>query len=119
MTQVTQQKKVSSMESRIDRVELEQDHLRGSVEKLIVSQENQTAEMSKNTAAVMIMCHKLDSSTEIGKKALDRVDALSIRINTIETKDSERLRMEKTQFVGMMVLAVSSIAAVLKAFGAI
>jgi len=116
---MAQGKQAMSMESRIDRVEQEQDHLRGSVEKLIESQEKQTAEMRENTAAIMVMCHKLDSSTEIGKKALDRVDLLAIRINTIETKDGERLRTEKTHFIGMIFIAAGSIAAALKAFGAL
>ena len=105
------------MESRIDRVEAEQDHLRGSVEKLIESQERQTSEMRENTAAMMIMCHKLDGSTEIGKKALDRVDSVSMRVNTLEVKDSERIRTEKTHFIGMLIVSGTSIAAILKAFG--
>lgn len=107
------------MESRIDRVEAEQDHLRGGLDKLLVSQEKQTEELSKNTSAMMIMCHKLDSSTEIGKKALDKVDANSARIIRLETKESERVRTEKTQFIGLLVFSAGSMAALLKAFGAI
>lgn len=108
-----------SMESRIDRVEAEQDHLRESLDKLITSQEKQTSEMRENTAAMMVMCHKLDSSTEIGKKALDRVDVLATKVNTLEVKDDERTRTGKATFIGNLVVSLTAIAAMLKAFGAI
>ena len=111
--------KVMSMESRIDRVEAEQDHLRGSLDKLITSQEKQTEEMRENTAAMMLMCHNLDSSTEIGKKALDKVDANSIRLTKLEVKECERIRTEKQNFIGSLVLSAGSLAALLKAFGVI
>jgi len=108
-----------SMESRIDRVEAEQDYLRESLEKLITSQEKQTSEMRENTAAMMVMCHKLDSSTEIGKKALDKVELNSTRLTKLETKECERIRTEKQNFVGLLAISAGSIAALLKAFGAI
>ena len=107
------------MESRIDRVEQEQDHLRDSLDQLIQSQKEQTSEMRENTAAMMVMCHKLDSSTEIGKQALEEVRDNSIRITKIETREAERTRTEKQNFVGLLVLSAGSLAALLKAFGAI
>ena len=116
---MAQGKQVMSMESRIDRVEAEQDYLRESLDKLITSQEKQTSEMRENTAAMMVMCHKLDSSTEIGKKALDKVDANSTRLTKLETKDCERMRTEKQNFIGMLIISAGSVAAILKAFGVI
>ena len=107
------------MESRIDRVEQEQDHLRDSLDQLIQSQKEQTSEMRENTAAMMVMCHKLDSSTEIGKQALAKVEDHATRLTKIETKESERIRTEKQNFIGLLVLSAGSLAALLKAFGAI
>ena len=107
------------MESRIDRGEREQDYLRDSIGQLIKSQGEQTSEMKENTAAMMIMCHKLDSSTEVGKQALEEVRSNSTRITKIETREAERTRTEKQNFVGLLVLSAGSLAALLKAFGAI
>ena len=101
-----------SMESRIDRLE-------HSVDRLVDSQKEQTAEMHKHTAAVMVLCEKLESSSENGKTALVKADELMIKVNTLETKDSERIRNEKAHFVGTLVLAAAALGGALRAFGVI
>lgn len=121
---MTQENKIMSMESRIDRVEAEQASVREHMNRLIDSQEKQTSELSKqndrlaeNTQAIMLLCQKHENSSEIGKKALDKVDVLSIEVNTLKTKDSERARNEKVHFIGMLVIAFAAVAGALKAFG--
>lgn len=114
-----QEHKIMTMESRIKDVEVEQANVRDHVNRMVDSQEKQTMAMSKNTAAIMVMCEKIDTSTEIGKKALDKVDLVAISVVRLETKESERIRTEKTYFIGMLIVGFGACAGAAKAFGVI
>lgn len=109
---MAQEHQIMSMEGRIDRLE-------HSVDRLVESQREQTAEMHNHTAAVKVLCEKLETSAENGKKALGKVEELMIKVNTLETKDSERIRNEKAHFVGTLVLAAAALGGALRAFGVI
>jgi hypothetical protein len=121
-----QEHKIMTMESRIKDVEVEQANVRDHVNRMVDSQERQTAElaefnkiMAATNATNMVMCERLEVSTEIGKEALKQVRNVALDVNTLKTKDSERIRTEKTYFIGMMVIAIGSCVGAAKAFGVI
>lgn len=118
---MTQENKIMSMESRLDRVENEQGNVREHINRLVDSQEKQTAELSKqnekmseNTAALMLVCHRLEESSETGKAALEKVNQLSERQTVMETKWSESVRNQKVIFAGMFFMTCAAAFGIVK-----
>lgn len=112
---MTQSNEIMSMGSRLDRVENEQANVREHMNRLIDSQEKQTAELSKqnekmseNTAALMLVCHRLEESSETGKLALEKANQLSERQTIMETKWSESVRNQKVIFAGMFFMTLAA-----------